>query len=166
LGGARREFVNGARLDNLASCFAATEALLDHCAATTREAEGAAAGEVAEPALAWDCDVSVVALFDHEEVGSGSAAGAGSPVMRDAVERITHALLSLPNANAARAAARSTRGDADGPTPPNGRAAAVSVAASDSEAFLAALERSMVLSVDMAHAVRQPTRGRPFGIER
>ena len=33
----------------------------------------------------------MVALFDHEEVGSDSAQGAGSPVMLDALSRITSA---------------------------------------------------------------------------
>jgi len=109
LGGARKEFVNGARLDNLASCFAAVEALETH-------ASDAAL-------LGADRDVSVVALFDHEEVGSGSESGAGSPIMRDAVERITEAL------------------------------AAKAGSGGDSESFRAALHRSMILSVDMAHAV-------------
>lgn len=31
----------------------------------------------------------MVALFDHEEIGSNSAQGAGSPVMLDALSRIT-----------------------------------------------------------------------------
>lgn len=33
--------------------------------------------------------VSMVALFDHEECGSNSAQGAGSPVVLDAISRIT-----------------------------------------------------------------------------
>lgn len=33
-----------------------------------------------------------VALFDHEEVGSASTTGAGGPLMRDAIVRISRAL--------------------------------------------------------------------------
>jgi aspartyl aminopeptidase len=76
LTGARGEFVCGGRLDNLASCFVALEALIDASAA----------------AIASDPDVSVVALFDHEEVGSDSAAGAGGPVMAEAIARVGEAL--------------------------------------------------------------------------
>jgi len=39
-----------------------------------------------------DEDVSVVALFDHEEVGSDSYSGAGSTLISDAIERISYAL--------------------------------------------------------------------------
>ena len=73
LGGAYSEFIHSARLDNLASCFLAVQALAEH------DVEN-------------DTDVSLVALFDHEEVGSNSAVGAGSPIMADAVERIANAL--------------------------------------------------------------------------
>lgn len=37
-----------------------------------------------------ELSVRMVALFDHEEVGSDSAQGAGSPAMLDALSRITH----------------------------------------------------------------------------
>lgn len=55
LGGLKREFVNGGRLDNLASCFCAVEALLGHAASED---------------FKTDRDVSMIALFDHEEVAS------------------------------------------------------------------------------------------------
>ena len=58
LGGAHSEFIHSARLDNLASCFIAVKALVEH---------------VSEGEVANDEDVALVALFDHEEVGSGSA---------------------------------------------------------------------------------------------
>lgn len=73
LGGARSEFIHSARLDNLASCFMAVQALVEH------SPEG-------------DSDISLVALFDHEEVGSSSAVGAGSPIIGQSVERIAAAL--------------------------------------------------------------------------
>ena len=42
-----------------------------------------------ESSLDNETGVRMVALFDHEEVGSDSAQGAGSPVMFDALSRIT-----------------------------------------------------------------------------
>jgi aspartyl aminopeptidase len=80
LGGAYSEFVHSARLDNLASCFMAIEGLVEY----TSE----------EGMLASDQDISLVALFDHEEIGSQSATGAGSPIMGEAVERICAAFQS------------------------------------------------------------------------
>ena len=67
LGGAQNEFVFSARLDNLAMCHAATTAL----------------AQVKSPSA-----ISVIALFDHEEVGSASAAGAGSAVLPRILERL------------------------------------------------------------------------------
>jgi len=75
LGGITKEFLYSARLDNLATVFCATEAICHHAETDVTSS-----------------DVSVMAVFDHEEVGSGSAQGAGSPVMKNAVERIAAAL--------------------------------------------------------------------------
>lgn len=58
LGGVHSEFIHSARLDNLASCFLAVQGLVEY---------------VREGQLENDEDVSLVALFDHEEVGSSSA---------------------------------------------------------------------------------------------
>lgn len=65
--GLRGEFLQTARLDNLASSHAALTALLD--ARDRRSTAGAI-------------------LYDHEEVGSRSAQGAASPFLRDCLERI------------------------------------------------------------------------------
>ncbi|MES2553638.1 MAG: M18 family aminopeptidase, partial [Pseudomonadota bacterium] len=66
--GAQQEFIADSQLDNLASCHAALTALLasEHTAAT-----------------------SMCAFFDHEEVGSESAAGAGGSFIADILSRIT-----------------------------------------------------------------------------
>ncbi|MGA9394899.1 MAG: M18 family aminopeptidase [Azonexus sp.] len=64
--GAGQEFIANSRLDNLASCHAGLEALLS----------------VQDPKT-----TNVCAFFDHEEVGSESAAGAGGSFIADVLRR-------------------------------------------------------------------------------
>jgi aspartyl aminopeptidase len=97
--GLRGEFIQAPRLDNLASCHAAITALL-------------ASAEPAPP------HAGVVVLYDHEEVGSRSAYGAGGPLLVDALER----------------AVSGWKG-------------------SEPQGLSRALARSLLVSVDMAHAV-------------
>lgn len=78
IGGGEDEYVFVGRLDNLCSSYLATTALID-----TSSGEGT---------LAEEAGVRAVALFDHEECGSDSAQGAGGPVMRDAITRVTKVL--------------------------------------------------------------------------
>ncbi|CAO2833223.1 unnamed protein product [Amaranthus hypochondriacus] len=80
IAGALKEFVFSGRLDNLCMSFCSLKALID---ATSHEGS-----------LDDEVGVRMVALFDHEEVGSNSAQGAGSPVMLDAISRVTHAFCS------------------------------------------------------------------------
>lgn len=74
LGGRSEEMIFSARLDNLAMCHAGTRALID-----------------AAPRAQASNVVAVVALFDHEEVGSESAYGAHSGFLPRALERIVSA---------------------------------------------------------------------------
>ena len=69
IGGANGEFIFSGRLDNLASCHAALQAL------TLSKGK--------------DPMTRVIAFYDHEEVGSDSAQGAGSPFLKDVLERLT-----------------------------------------------------------------------------
>lgn len=71
VGGAAGEFLFSGRLDNLASSHAALRALVD-----AGEKEGAAPF------------TRMVALHDHEEVGSRSAHGAGGPFLLDVIDRL------------------------------------------------------------------------------
>lgn len=66
--GVHDEFIADSQLDNLASCHAALTALLSSENADSTQ---------------------MCALFDHEEVGSESATGAGGSFLADIVQRIT-----------------------------------------------------------------------------
>ncbi|XVE56617.1 hypothetical protein DITRI_Ditri04bG0025300 [Diplodiscus trichospermus] len=101
--GATKEFVFSGRLDNLCMSFCSLKALID---ATSSESD-----------LEDESGVRMVALFDHEEVGSDSAQGAGSPAMLDALSRITNSFTS------------------------------------DSKMLPKAIQRSFLVSADMAHAL-------------
>ena len=68
--GARGEFIHAPRLDNLASCHAGLTALLT-------------SGEDRLPRF-----TRVVVLYDHEEVGSRSAEGAGGTLLADVLDRV------------------------------------------------------------------------------
>jgi aspartyl aminopeptidase len=70
LGGQANEFIFSARLDNLAMCHAAISAI-------------APLGKGGAQAA-----IAVIALFDHEEVGSASTAGAASAVLPRILERL------------------------------------------------------------------------------
>lgn len=65
--GVEQEFIANGQLDNLASCHAALSALL---------------------ATATPQSTCICAFFDHEEVGSESAAGAGGSFVADVLQRL------------------------------------------------------------------------------
>ncbi|XP_062169457.1 probable aspartyl aminopeptidase isoform X2 [Alnus glutinosa] len=101
--GATKEFIFSGRLDNLCMSFCSLKALID---ATSSESS-----------LEEETGVRMVALFDHEEVGSNSAQGAGSPAMLNALSRITSSF------------------------------------GSDSKLLEKAIQRSFLVSADMAHGL-------------
>lgn len=80
LGGAHGEYIFAARLDNLASCHAATRALLD-ADRGARSTRG-------------------IVLYDHEECGSKSPQGADSPFLSGVLERVTRAMDETSDAHA------------------------------------------------------------------
>ncbi|KAJ7956081.1 Aspartyl aminopeptidase [Quillaja saponaria] len=101
--GAAKEFIFSGRLDNLCMSFCSLKALIE---ATSSDSS-----------LEDETGVRMVALFDHEEVGSDSAQGAGSPVMLNALSRVTNSF------------------------------------SSDSKLLEKAIQRSFLVSADMAHAL-------------
>lgn len=72
--GLDEDLVASARIDNQVSCFAATHALTE---ITSEPSDGPASGAV-----------PVLALFDHEEVGSQSATGADGAMLATLLERV------------------------------------------------------------------------------
>lgn len=68
LGGANGEFIFAPRLDNLAMCFSATQAL----------------SQTSDPSP----HLRLIALFDNEEVGSQSHRGAGGNFLEQVLERV------------------------------------------------------------------------------
>jgi len=93
LGGVDGEFIFSARLDNLASCHAALEALLA-CATPARATR-------------------LIALYDHEEIGSQSAAGARSRFLEGVLERLATGFAGSGAHATSRAFARSLLVSAD-----------------------------------------------------
>ncbi|MEC8828080.1 MAG: M18 family aminopeptidase [Actinomycetota bacterium] len=88
------EFYAAPRIDNLASCHAAVEALRD----------------LETPP---DNTIAVMVLFDHEEIGSESSTGARGPMLSNALERLANSR-SVTRTQYLRALARSWCVSADG----------------------------------------------------
>jgi aspartyl aminopeptidase len=95
LAGSRGEFIHASRIDNLASCHAGVSALL------------VAASESTPPFT------RMVVLYDHEEVGSRSAQGAGGTFLSTTLERVVSGFESGGPQDLARAIAHSTLVSAD-----------------------------------------------------
>ena len=76
IGGLYSEFVFSPRLDNLCMTHATLEGLIASCAPGT----GSLAGEK---------NIRIMATFNHEEVGSNSAPGAGSTLLEDLLDQLT-----------------------------------------------------------------------------
>ncbi|MDP2309554.1 MAG: M18 family aminopeptidase, partial [Pseudomonadota bacterium] len=97
ISGVNGEFLHSARLDNLASCHAGLEALL-----------ASDAGDGDPPA-----STAVLALFDHEEIGSTSERGAQSAWLEHLLERVTRDAAGSSAGGLARALTRSWLVSAD-----------------------------------------------------
>ena len=74
--GLHKEFVASPRLDNLASSLCSLDSLIQHHKGGEKD----------------NSEVSMIMLFDHEEIGSKSAQGADSNMVVETTERIMHAV--------------------------------------------------------------------------
>lgn len=75
LGGLNEEFIFSPRLDNLNSTYCATEAL--------------AQSSASEKDLENESAIRLIALFDHEEIGSRTAQGADSNILPSIIRRLS-----------------------------------------------------------------------------
>lgn len=73
IGGANKEFIHSARLDNLMMSFCGVEALLKSCESLNTDGS----------------QIRVLALFDNEEVGSNTAHGADSNLLEVTLKRLS-----------------------------------------------------------------------------
>jgi aspartyl aminopeptidase len=85
IGGAKKEFIFSGRLDNLCSVYCGLRALID----TTADVSN----------LQDEKSIRLLAVFDHEEIGSTSTSGARGTLMTDSINRIANAFVDTPNAN-------------------------------------------------------------------
>ncbi|OEH80199.1 putative aspartyl aminopeptidase [Cyclospora cayetanensis] len=81
ISGIYEEFIESPRLDNLASTFAAFEALVD-----------ASSGKECDQQCAGREDILMAVAFDHEEIGSQSLSGANSSLLETWMQRCLRAL--------------------------------------------------------------------------
>jgi aspartyl aminopeptidase len=114
LGGLNGELIFSARLDNLNMSFCAVQGLL----ASLKDDEG----------FKEDPSIRLIALFDHEEIGSRTAQGADSNLLPSILRRLSTVEIT-------------------GDTPKNARKA------DEATAFEETLEKSFLVSADMAHSV-------------
>ncbi|KAL2752858.1 hypothetical protein ACRALDRAFT_1072674 [Sodiomyces alcalophilus JCM 7366] len=126
VGGVNDEFIFSARLDNLNMTYCSVEGLI----ASLRDAG----------ALDNDSTIRLVASFDHEEVGSTSAQGAGSNFLPAILRRLS----VLPAGRYDTASDASYDAVTDAGSPSQGE---------ESTAFEQTLSRSFLVSADMAHSV-------------
>lgn len=122
LGGLLEEFIFSPRLDNLNMSFCAVKGLINSVAEET--------------ALDGETSIRLIALFDHEEIGSTSAQGADSNILPSVIRRLS----VLPPSHFEDAGSEKSYHQVGGE-------------ADVSTAYEQTLATSFLLSADMAHAV-------------
>ncbi|KIW02677.1 uncharacterized protein PV09_06114 [Verruconis gallopava] len=122
LGGINNEFIFSPRLDNLMMTFCATEALIQSLAS--------------ESALEEDPTIRLIALFDHEEIGSTTAQGANSNMLPAILRRLS----CLPASS-------------DAVPSEHSQSSYDHVEDGSRTAFEQTLATSFLISADMAHSV-------------
>jgi len=123
IGGLNNEFVFSARLDNLGMTYCAVEGIIQSLAAPS--------------ALKDDSTIRLIACFDHEEIGSESAQGAGSNMLPAVLRRLSCIPSAPSSADSEKSYDKITNGDSS----------------DNSTAYEQTLSTSLLVSADMAHSI-------------
>ena len=176
LGGIHREFIFAPRIDNLLGTFCAIRAFVDTAASASPPKR--ATNE--NSARMEERNIRGFIAFDHEEVGSGSAHGARSPLVDELMRRVLESMMNLTTTETTTSKTRdagkpgakpereTSSGSEGGPDPLSASASSSrstpsrSVAPRPARSFEQLLarsaRRSFLLSCDMGHATH-PTLG-------
>jgi len=122
IGGLNNEFIYSARLDNLMMSYCATESLIASLSSSS--------------ALEEDPTIRLIALFDHEEIGSRTAQGADSNMLPAVLRRLSVFNSSSSTASEDSSYEKVQAGGDEGST-----------------AYEQTLSSSFLISADMAHSV-------------
>jgi aspartyl aminopeptidase len=124
IGGINNELIFSPRLDNLMMTFCSTIGLIESVNATDSKKT--------------DASISLISLFDHEEIGSRTAQGADSNFLPAVLRRLS--VTSFSDEGSSGADSESTESFKD-------------LSIDSSTAFEETLSKSFLISADMAHSV-------------
>ncbi|KAJ3098916.1 ATP-binding cassette sub- B member 6, mitochondrial [Phlyctochytrium planicorne] len=141
IGGLENEFIFSPRIDNLMSSFTAITALIN------------SVSTAAVDTLKTDTTIRLVTLFDNEEVGSESAYGAGSNLLPATLKRLAEAEVEDALVSDASSIFVPSSPTSITSSMRSWEFVDMNTNTSSQSAFERAMQKSFLISADMAHAI-------------